>query len=65
MDDTDWGALPVAEGDRLVGMITDHDSTLRVVAKGKTPNQCKVREVKRLRSDIFSRMRARNLRHKT
>lgn len=45
MDDTDCGALPVAEGDRLVGIITDRDITLRAVAKGKTPSQCKVREV--------------------
>jgi CBS domain-containing protein len=45
MDDTDCGALPVAEGDRLVGIITDRDITLRAVAKGKAPNQCKVREV--------------------
>ena len=29
MSDMDVGALPVAEGDRLVGMITDRDIAIR------------------------------------
>lgn len=45
MTDVDCGSLPVAENDRLAGIITDRDITLRAVAKGKAPNQCKVREV--------------------
>lgn len=31
------GALPVGENDRLVGMITDRDIALRVVAEGHDP----------------------------
>ena len=45
MDDADCGILPVGENDRLVGMLTDRDITLRAVAKGKAPDQCKVRDV--------------------
>jgi CBS domain-containing protein len=31
----DVGAVPVVEGDRLVGMVTDRDIVVRAVAKGK------------------------------
>ena len=44
MGEIDCGALPVGDNDRLVGMITDRDITLRAVAKGKVPAQCTVRE---------------------
>jgi CBS domain-containing protein len=44
MAQTDVGALPVAEDDRLVGMITDRDIVVRAVAKGKAPGQCSVRD---------------------
>jgi CBS domain-containing protein len=44
MLDTDIGALPVGENDRLVGMITDRDIAVRGVAAGKSPSAC-VREV--------------------
>lgn len=37
MGDIDAGALPVAEGDRLVGMVTDRDIAIRGVAAGKGP----------------------------
>jgi CBS domain-containing protein len=33
----DAGALPVANNDRLIGMITDRDIAARGVAEGKTP----------------------------
>ena len=39
----DCGILPVGEGDRLVGMITDRDIALRCVADGKGPDS-KVRD---------------------
>lgn len=39
----DCGILPVSEGDRLVGMITDRDIAVRCVADGKGPN-AKVRD---------------------
>jgi CBS domain-containing protein len=45
MADIEAGAIPVGENDRLVGMITDRDITVRAVAQGKSPDQCKVREV--------------------
>jgi CBS domain-containing protein len=44
MDDMDVGALPVAQDDRLVGMITDRDIAIRAVAQNATPST-KVRDV--------------------
>jgi CBS domain-containing protein len=44
MKANDIGALPVGENDRLVGMITDRDIAVRVVAEGKDPTSCTVRE---------------------
>lgn len=43
MKDCDCGCLPVAEGDRLVGMITDRDIAVRAIAEGKGPNS-KIRD---------------------
>ncbi|HYD38841.1 MAG TPA: CBS domain-containing protein [Allosphingosinicella sp.] len=40
----DAGAMPVGEGDRLVGMVTDRDITVRAVAAGRGPDT-PVREV--------------------
>lgn len=37
MAETDVGALPVAENDRLVGMITDRDIAVRAIASGLAP----------------------------
>jgi CBS domain-containing protein len=45
MIDIDAGVLPVGENDRLVGILTDRDITIRAVAAGKQPSECKVREV--------------------
>lgn len=45
MIDIDCGALPVGENDRLVGMLTDRDITIRAVARGKSPSDCQVSEV--------------------
>jgi CBS domain-containing protein len=44
MAEIDAGAMPVGEGDRLVGMITDRDIAIRAVAQGKGPDT-PVREV--------------------
>lgn len=44
MEDMDIGVLPVADNDRLVGMITDRDITIRAVAAGMGP-EAKVSEV--------------------
>lgn len=38
MMEIDAGAIPVGEGDRLVGMITDRDIAVRAVAAGKPAN---------------------------
>ena len=45
MAKADCSVLPVGENDRLVGMVTDRDITLRAVAKGQLPDRCKVRDV--------------------
>lgn len=37
MVEKDIGAVPVGENDRLVGMLTDRDIAVRVVAEGKGP----------------------------
>ncbi len=44
MKECDCGVLPVADGDRLVGMITDRDIAVRGIAEGKGPDT-KVRDV--------------------
>ncbi|MCB4822770.1 CBS domain-containing protein [Roseicella aerolata] len=44
MAEIDAGALPVSQGDRLVGMVTDRDIAVRAVAQGKGPDT-PVREV--------------------
>lgn len=51
MRDDDVGALPVGENDRLVGMVTDRDITVRGVAVEKKPGDCAVREV--MSEDIY------------
>lgn len=45
MADKDLGFMPVADGDRLVGMVTDRDIAIRAVAAGKGPDACRVRDV--------------------
>lgn len=44
MRSLDVGALPVSDNNRLVGMITDRDITVRAVADGRDPNDAKVRD---------------------
>lgn len=41
----DAGILPVAEGDRLVGMITDRDIAVRGVGEGRSPTDTPVNQV--------------------
>jgi len=45
MDEEGFGSLPIAEADRLVGMLTDRDITVRAVARGLAPQHSRVREV--------------------
>jgi CBS domain-containing protein len=35
---TDAGVMPVGEGDKLVGMVTDRDIAVRAVAEGRGPD---------------------------
>lgn len=44
MRDGNIGALPVCEGDKIAGMVTDRDIVVRAVADGKT-SDFKVRDV--------------------
>lgn len=39
------GALPVCDGDRLVGLLTDRDITVRATAEGHDPAKTKIRDV--------------------
>jgi len=45
MEAFDIGPLPVCDGTRLVGMVTDRDITVRATAAGKDPKTTRVREV--------------------
>jgi CBS domain-containing protein len=44
MSDIDAGILPIGEGDRLVGILTDRDITIRAVARGRSPT-ARIRDV--------------------
>jgi CBS domain-containing protein len=41
----DAGIAPIVDGDRLVGVVTDRDIAIRVVAEGRDPQSTKVEEV--------------------
>jgi CBS domain-containing protein len=41
----DVGPLPVCDGERLLGMVTDRDITVRATAAGRDPKTTKVRDV--------------------
>lgn len=45
MADEDFGVLPVAEFDRLVGVVTDRDIVTRAIAWGRMPDKTYVRDV--------------------
>jgi CBS domain-containing protein len=45
MDDLNVGALPVCDGKRLLGVITDRDITVRATAAGVAPDELDVSEV--------------------
>jgi CBS domain-containing protein len=45
MRDHDVGVLPVLEGERLTGMLTDRDLVVRGLAEGKDPELTTVREI--------------------
>ncbi|WP_011581370.1 MULTISPECIES: CBS domain-containing protein [Chelativorans] len=45
MREDNVGALPVGENDRLIGMVTDRDITVRAVAEERSAGNTSVREV--------------------
>jgi len=45
MKQEDVGVAPIVESGRLVGMLTDRDIAVRVVAEGKDPDSVNVRDV--------------------
>jgi CBS domain-containing protein len=45
MRDLDVGSIPVCDGDRLIGMVTDRDIAIRSTAEGEDPTLTKVEEV--------------------
>jgi CBS domain-containing protein len=50
MEENDFGVLPIGENDRLVGMLSDRDITVRAVARGLAPDSAQVRDV--MTSDV-------------
>jgi CBS domain-containing protein len=45
MKKLDVGLMPVCDGDRLKGLLTDRDITIRATADGRDPSKTKVNEV--------------------
>ncbi len=45
MKDLDVGPMPICDGDRLLGVITDRDITVRATARGLDPRNTEVRHV--------------------
>ena len=45
MEAEDVGAIPVVEGDRLVGMVTDRDIVIRAISRGLDPGDTRVSQI--------------------
>ncbi|WBY00406.1 CBS domain-containing protein [Ramlibacter tataouinensis] len=45
MDELNVGVVPVCEGDRLLGMVTDRDIVVRGLARDADPEACKLADV--------------------
>jgi CBS domain-containing protein len=45
MKGEDAGIAPIVDGERLVGVVTDRDIAVRVVAEGRDPKETKVDEI--------------------
>jgi CBS domain-containing protein len=68
----DAGVVPVIDGDKLIGIITDRDIVVRLVAEGRNPLDCNVNEAmtKNIRSvnedaavdEVLDVMRSANVR---
>jgi|SRR5579884_1302225 len=45
MREEDAGVVPIVDGDRLVGVVTDRDIAVRLVADGRDPQSTSVEEI--------------------
>ena len=45
METEDVGSLPILDGERLAGVVTDRDIVIRAIAKGKDPRGMPVRDI--------------------
>lgn len=45
MKDLDIGSVPVCDGGRLIGIITDRDIVVRLVPEGESPDQAQVKDI--------------------
>ncbi len=50
MDELNVGSIPVCDGSRLVGMITDRDITIRATSTGQPPEDTEVQDI--MSSDV-------------
>jgi CBS domain-containing protein len=50
MEELDIGAIPVCDGDRILGMVTDRDLVVRGIAQGRPADQTPIRDV--MTSDV-------------
>lgn len=45
MKDLNVGALPVGDKSKVLGLVTDRDLAIQVVAEGRNPKECRVEQV--------------------
>lgn len=45
MKELDVGSIPVCDGDRVIGMVTDRDIAIRTVAEGESPERVQVKDI--------------------
>jgi CBS domain-containing protein len=45
MREEDAGIAPIVDGDRLIGVLTDRDIAIKIVAEGKDPQSTKAKDV--------------------
>jgi CBS domain-containing protein len=45
MKDEDTGVVPVCDGRKVIGLVTDRDIVVRLIAEGKDPQNARVNEV--------------------
>ncbi|HEX3245024.1 MAG TPA: CBS domain-containing protein [Chloroflexota bacterium] len=63
MDDLNVGPLPVCDGRRLVGIVTDRDIVVRAISAGQDPKSTRVRDV--MTSDVVYEFEDQDVREAT